>query len=193
MREVLRYLRLSGASFMATVTACVTLQPSDVWTHNGLSFYGNFQRTLLPYAMGLSLTAYFLLRASRSLPEAVIAERVRRPLWYIGLALLGVVLTPSLSGSRPVQFLHVLFGGVVFVLQLVVSWRLARMHGAGADYVLLGTQLAALGVVLLSFREINQLSIMLPAQAVAIAAFGEQLLRALRREALPAEAMVMDS
>jgi hypothetical protein len=185
MREVLRLLRLSGASFTATVAACVSLQPREVLTHNGLSFYGNFRQTLLPYAVGLGLTAWFALRASRLLASVGVWRQVRRLLAAMALALFGVVLTPSFSRLRVVQVLHVLCGAMVFGLQWAVARQLVQLRVSQRDYWLFRLQLLALGLVLLSFGLVGELSLMLPAQVLAIGTFGALLFRAVHRQVLP--------
>jgi len=182
MREALRYLRLSGAAFAATVTACVCLQPGDVMTHNGLSFYGNFQQTLLPYGLGLGLTALALLRASQHMPQAAVGRGLRLSLSAMAAALLGVVVTPSFAQNWLIQLLHVLFAAMVFVLQLAVSWRATHLRTGQLDHWLFRVQLGALAVAMLSFGTFGALSLMLPAQALAIASFGALLLRTLQRE-----------
>ena len=182
----MRYLRLSGAAFAVTVATCVSLRPGDVLTHNGLSFYGNFQTTLLPYGVGLGLTAFFLLRASQQMLPGTEMHEVRLPLMVIANALLGVVLTPSFSASRLVQGLHVLFGAVVFGTQVAVSRRLLRPGAIRSDRWLLTLQLVAFGFVLLSLGGIGELSLMLPAQALTSGAFAALLLRAVRRQTVSA-------
>ena len=180
MDRARQFLRLSGYCFGMTVLGCVLLRPGDVLSHDGLSFYGNFRQTFPLYALGLGATAYFLLRAAGALAGGWQVWRFCRGLEAIAVALLGIIVTPSFSGVWLVQDLHVLFGLAIFVTQALLSLGYLRAApGDGWQRLLLGLQLLAIVLVSLSFRTVGLLDLMLPAQVLAIAAFGGLLRRAV--------------
>ena len=167
---------------MATVIVCLVLYPHDLLTHSGISNFGNLKITLLPYSIGLVTTSYFLLRASRALSElsSLAARSFRVGLEGIAIALLGIVATPSGSSISYVQDFHALFGFVIFVAQAILSLHyLIKARGDILDWSLLLLQLIAIGLVVLSFYAVGILSVMLPAQLLAIIAFGTLLIRAV--------------
>jgi hypothetical protein len=155
-----------------------------MYSHDGLSFYGNFERTILPYGLGLVITSYFLLKACRTLVNTRAAQSFRLGLEAIAIALLGIVATPSLSHSMLIQDLHVIFGFIIFVTMAILSLHyLGREGRYKLDWILLGLQMVAIVLVALSFRTVAVLDIMLPAQLLASIAFGTLLVRAVVRHA----------
>lgn len=182
MNRTLVDLLLCGLSFGLAVVICVALQPSDVFSHDGLSFYGNFQKTFLPYGIGLVAAAYFLLRACHTLVNTQAARSFRLGLEAIAIAVLGIVATPSFSHTMLIQDLHVAFGFIIFVTQAILSLHyLGKVGRLRLDWVLLALQLIAIVVVALSFHAVAVLNLMLPAQVLAIASFGTLLIRAVIR------------
>lgn len=171
---------LSCGSFLVAVAGCVLIDPPDWIAHDGFSFYGNFRSTIIPYGIGLTASAFFLLQATRHLRDSEAARAFRLGLQCIGIGLLGIVVTPSYSQIKLIDDLHVLFGLVIFVTQAVLSLRyLIRVRGDWLDWLLLGLQLVAIVLVGLSFRRIHIVSVMLPAQVLAIVAFMSLLIRAV--------------
>jgi hypothetical protein len=175
-------LLLCSTSFVATVIVCVALQPSDVFSHDGLSFYGNFANTIMPYGIGLLAAAYFLLRACYTLKDTLAAHSFRIALEAIAIGLLGIVATPSFTHILAVQDLHVIFGFVIFITEAMVSLHYIGRDGRyKIDWILLGLQMIAIVLVALSFRTIAILDLMLPAQVLATVSFGTLLVRAVAR------------
>lgn len=180
MSKTLWLLYCATMTFCATVVLCIALEPSDIFTHDGLSFYGNFHKTFLPYGIGLVATAYFVIRACQTLRDTQAARSFRVGLEGIAIALLGIVATPSFSSVALIQDLHVIFGFVIFVTQAGLSLHyLIKARGGWLDWMLLGGQLAAIVLVALSFHAIGTLNFMLPAQVLAISSFGALLIRAV--------------
>lgn len=178
MNKTLLFLWLSASSFIATVAICIILQPADILAHSGLSFYGNFQRTILPYGLGLVMTAYFLLRACYLLKNQV-ARSFRLGLEAVAVGLLGIVATPSFSSFKVIQDLHVLFGLLIFTTLAGLSLHyLIHVEGKLFDWILLVLQFVAIVIVALSFHAVGILSLMLPAQVLDIGSFGTLLIRA---------------
>jgi hypothetical protein len=175
-------LLLCSASFLATVIVCVALRPSDIFSHDGLSYYGNFEHTIIPYGIGLVATAYFLLRACYTLKDTLAAHSFRVALEAIAIGLLGIVATPSFTHNLAVQDTHVVFGFVIFITQALVSLHyIGRDDPHFIDWMLLASQITAIALVALSFRTIAVLDVMLPAQILATVSFGTILIRAVNR------------
>ena len=182
MPRAVRYLWLSITSLVTTVVVCVILQPDGVLSHAGLSYFGNFGRTLIPYSIGMVATAYFLLRACFTLgsPHGLISRSFRYGLEGIAIGLLGIVATPSLSPLHFIRDVHVAFGIIIFITQAVLSLRyLIRVRGGAADWALLVLQLFAIVIVGLSTGRVGLLDWMLPAQLLAVVSFFALLIRAV--------------
>lgn len=189
MSRALGYLWAANITFILTVMVCVLLQPSNIWGHEGFSFYGNFMHTIVPYSIGLCGVAYCVARAGQALRDTEAAQSFYRGLMIIALAIVGIVVTPSLSGLWLVQDLHVVFGLVVFMLQALLSLHYLRQgRGGMVDWLLLVLQWVGIVVVALSLRLIGVVALMLPGQVLSILAFDALLIRAVRQESYRAPA-----
>jgi len=186
------YIRGSAVAAALAVVACVLLQPADILGHYGLSFYGNFSRTFGPYMVGLLIAAYCLFWAGRELRSFSETRGFSSGLQWVAVALLGVVATPSFSGVWLVQDLHVLFGFIIFVTQALLSLRyLMHVRRGLFDWSLLALQLLAILGVILSFRPLHILPLMLPAQVLAVGAFGVLLMRAVSAQIAEHRTMIV--
>jgi hypothetical protein len=179
MNRLLLYLWLSALTFLAGVAVCMLLDPTAIISHSGFSYYGNLRRTIIPYGLSIVGSAYFLIRACQLMKSTAVARSFRVGLEGIAVALLGIVATPSLAAFSPLQDLHVLFGLFIYAAQAALSLHfLIHVRGAVMDWFLLCCQLAAVVLAVLSFHAVNMLSVMLPAQLLAVCSFGALLIRA---------------
>jgi len=105
---------------------CVALKPAGLSANNGISYYGIFRETFLPYALGLLGSAFFLAHAIGNLPTSQHELRLAFTT-YIPL-IVGIVATPYAAG-RWLNYLHTIFGSALFSLQLILSgWLTLRLH-----------------------------------------------------------------
>lgn len=167
-------------SLLVTVLLCIGSNPGVLWSHTGLSFYGNFQNTLFPYVLGLGLAAFSLSRAADYIAaNSQMARMLRVGLKVSGLALAGIVLSPTLVSSWS-AVAHVLFAVILFAAQAAVGVRLAlRLPKNTFNGVLLCVQVLGLAGIVLSFRRVGALSGMLPSQIIELFAFTALALRAV--------------
>lgn len=184
MNTTQKYLLLAALSSLAAVSICILLEPTVVFTHYGLSYYGNFRDTLFVYGIGLGMTAYFLMKACRSMQGTSAGDSFGRGLEGVSIALLGIVATPSLSPFGLVQDLHVGFGLTIFVAHFLMSSHyVTHRRRDNVNLTLLGLQFIAILVAAVSFPASGVISIMLPAQVLAIVSFGLLVLRATGTQA----------
>lgn len=173
---------MSIVSLITSLAVCVALRPEGLLGHDGVSYFGNFNLTRIPYSIGMVAAAYFLLRACYALgsPHGLIARNFRYGLEGIVIGLFGIIATPSLSPLHFVRDAHVAFGLIIFMLQAVLSLRyLIRIRKSYTDWSLLGVQLIAIVLVVMSFGSVGLLRLMLPAQLLAVLAFFVLLIRAV--------------
>jgi len=125
MKPVARSILFGQLFLYGGLLACVLLKPAGLAANDGISYYGIFRETFLPYAVGLLGTAYFAVRAVGQLPES---ERPLRTALKIYTPLIvGIVITPYAAGQW-MDYLHTACGSALFSLQLILSgyliWRL---------------------------------------------------------------------
>jgi hypothetical protein len=141
--EAVRNLLTAGAVLAAGVLLCIVRAPKPLDTTDGLSWFGVTGDTVLEYALTLLVTAALLVRAAA--PLAAVPEL--RPL-RVGLlacaALLPVMLATPYTVSSLLNWIHMIVGAVLFVLQILVAawlwWARAR---TAAVFVLLAVEVLA--------------------------------------------------
>jgi len=109
------------------VLLSILLKPSGLSSNDGLSYFGIFARTVIPYSLGLLSSAYLSWLASKhvSTPEL-------KPLHdgYITIAILtvAIVITPYSVGPL-LGWAHTAAGTALFSLQLLLSaWLTYQLH-----------------------------------------------------------------
>jgi hypothetical protein len=148
---------------------------------SGLSFYGNFQSTLLPYLIGFGCMAACMGYAAHILraTEGTFVKPIRNTLWISAICTVGIIVTPSF-GWLPLRLLHFGCAAVLFVSQLSLGRDLALSRlGLRTEHFIFGLQLVGVLGIILSYRRIALLHVMIPAQVAAGIAFSALVSRTL--------------
>jgi len=104
---------------------CIALKPKGLAADDGLSYYGTFWQTLLPYAAAVLGSSFFIFRAAQSIaPSSPYLQYIKTALSSLILFATGIVLTPY-SLNRIVAIVHALLGTLLFTTQFVVAVWLA--------------------------------------------------------------------
>lgn len=77
---------------------CYILKPHHTRYNSSLSYYGNFRLTIVPYAIGIVLTSYYLFKASAAIAGIKNLAYVRRGMQVFSAVLLLILLTPFSAG-----------------------------------------------------------------------------------------------
>jgi hypothetical protein len=105
---------------------CILLKPAGLATNDGISYYGVYLKTAIPYTLGLLGAAWFCWLTGQRLREPQFRQIKRGLLVYAPL-IVGIVLTPYAT-STWIDYLHTGFSSALFSLQLALSlwlvWRL---------------------------------------------------------------------
>ena len=115
----IRYLVYGQLCFYIGLLFCAVLKQSGLTINEGISYYGVFRLTIVPYAVGLLGSAYFCARFASQL------NAIRQPFFSysfftISILIVGVVFTPDTLG-RFFNDAHMTFGTILFVVQLLLS------------------------------------------------------------------------
>lgn len=176
--EVVRYLRYSQFSFFGSLLVCFLLDPRVITGNLGISYYGNYQLTIIPYLIGLLLTSYFIIRAARALPRTSRTfNAMAEILTAVALLIVGVLLTPY-SVATLFDRAHVLTSGILFVVELALAiWLVVMTYRDWVSLTLLTAQLVGALIAMISL--VTSIELMLTGQVIAQLAFGLLLIRAL--------------
>jgi hypothetical protein len=178
-RKVVGNLILGQAILYVGLLTCVALKPDGLGANDGISYYGIFRQTVVPYAVALLGPGYCTWTALRTaaafVPGPVYLRRMAN-----GLAALSVlvVLTPY-DANLVFDWVHTLAGTFLFALQLVLALRLLGWTG-GDGWVagLLAAQFVS--GVFCAVYVLPKHGFLLQGQAVFQLAFGALLVRTVR-------------
>lgn len=122
-RARIRYLLYGQYCLYGGILVCIFLKPAGLETNSGLSYYGIYAQTVVPYMFALLGAAVFSLTAARTMTR--VADRyIRFGLVCFAVLLVGISLTPY-SVGEPINLLHTTFGSALFSLQLILTGWLA--------------------------------------------------------------------
>jgi len=115
----------SLTTFCAGIAMCIVIKPAGLSANDGLSYFGVYGETIIPYALGLLGGAYFITRALGQLPPK--EKMIRISLRTYVFLITGIVITPYAAGPW-MDHVHTTIGAALFSLQLTLScyllWRL---------------------------------------------------------------------
>ena len=121
VRDVAR----SQIAFALFIAVCVAIHPGEVLKTNegGLSNYGVYLKTVIPYTLALALASVLSYRATRSLHTARRETRHFKLLLldYSGLTLLTLVTTYGYTLDTPQRDLHLAVGVAITVFEFAAS------------------------------------------------------------------------
>jgi hypothetical protein len=140
----------------------IAIRPAGLAVDEGFSYYGNFANTVIPYVACFVVYAFCLWKASELVRNKILVYSIR----VMALMLIGLVMTPS----NIINSLHMVFGTVLFVLQLLISFWIAGWY----DRRLINIVLAVIELIggLISFYYLSKpYGILLQGQAIFQLAF----------------------
>lgn len=180
MSDAVRYIIRSQLVLYAGLLVCIALLPAGLHTNDGISYYGIFERTLIPYTLALGGAAYFAWLAADKLTRPEL-RYVRFSLFLYTLLVVGIMLTPYSLG-RWFDYLHTTFGSALFSLQLLLSfWLVWRLRTWWA-WALAVVELVA-GIFSAAYLS-PKTGLLLQSQLLFQLAFGALLLLSLQKNRL---------
>lgn len=158
----------------AMLAICLLMRPAGLAANDGLSYFGGFLNTAVPYSFSFLLYAYFLWRVAPLLAASLGGKYA----WVIALVprvmtgfLVGLVLTPHTL----VNNIHTAFGSALFALQLLFSIYIFAFRRSWQNGVILIIELAS-GLAALYYLPKPE-GLLLQSQVIFQLAFGLLLRR----------------
>jgi hypothetical protein len=99
---------------------CIVLRPDGLAANDGLSYFGIFWLTLIPYAAALLIYEYCLWKTSEALGHNRKYRLLAIALKLMSVLVIGVLVTPI----SIVEDFHSVIGLILFLVQLGISVRL---------------------------------------------------------------------
>lgn len=125
--QALRSIIYGQACLYGGLLLAVLLKPQGLAANSGISYYGIFARTILPYLFTLLGAAYFTWQCAQRISEPAL-KPVRTALLCAALCTAIIGVTPYTISSL-VDQLHVAAGAILYSVQLLLSiWLIAKLH-----------------------------------------------------------------
>lgn len=153
LRDVLNLMRQKSielflvglACFCLGLVVCIILKPLGLSVNSGISYYGNYKLTLVPYLLSVVGYGFFNL-----LLAVYIADQDLWPLKYslyiFAFLCLVIGITPYSVGPL-LNDIHTTAGTILFALQLILSgWLIIKMRYKIWPIIFSGVELIA-GIV----------------------------------------------
>ncbi len=128
--------------FSLGLIICVLLKPVGLGVNSGISYFGNYRLTIVPYA--IAILGYGLINIL--LARCISAKELwplKHSLYVLAVLSLIITITPY-SVSSLLDNIHTATGTVLFLLQLILSgWLIIKMHYDRWPIVFSGLMLAS--------------------------------------------------
>lgn len=111
------------------ILLCVLFQPAGLAADDGISYYGHFLRTIVPYVLALGGSGFCNWRGARLVTEPGL-KVLRSTLLSIAALECLIILFP-VTLSTTARVIHTIIGSLIFVLQFGLSgWLVHRSRFA---------------------------------------------------------------
>jgi hypothetical protein len=182
MQPAARKISIGLAAAFGLFLECIAIRPFALTANQGLSYYGSFRSTIIPYSLALLISTYIYWTVARDISRRGTAGRyLATVLRVMAVLFVGLLLTPR----SIVDAAHTVFGVSLFASQLLLSLWL---------FLLLRTWPVAIACIvqfisgLLAFHDLLSVHGFLLQEQVAYQfAFWGLLIYALNRLPLPKE------
>jgi hypothetical protein len=140
--QAIRSIVWGQACLYTGLVVAILIKPSGLASNDGISYFGTFARTVVPYTLGLLGSAYLCLIASKYIDSPEFRP-LKDSLVAIALLMVFIVATPY-SVKPLLDWIHTAAGTALFCLQLLLSgWLAYKLHYNIAIVVLAIIELAA--------------------------------------------------
>ena len=125
-------------SFFGLLLICVLIRPIGLIVNSGISYYGNFSETLLPYSLAFILNSYLLWQASSVIGNKTWADRyIRVGLRVVAVLMIGILITPHNALNLEISnSLHKTIGTLLFGLQFIMAIMMMIIYRAWTNILI---------------------------------------------------------
>jgi hypothetical protein len=175
--QALRWIVWAQACFLSGMLVAILLKPEGLRANDGISYYGTYSRTVLPYLVSLLGAAFFSWQAAMIITSPDL-KLIRTGLAAGSLLAVAVAVTPY-TVNPALNFAHIVAGSALFSLQLFLSFLLVyRLHYNMWAVMLALVELVA-GIVCAHFLRPTQ-GLLIQFQILFQIAFGLMLVLSLK-------------
>ena len=126
-RRSIRLLIEAQLCLIAGLGVCVIIKPHGLLADDGISYYGIYKATIVPYAFALLGAGWCTFEAARRLPS-MSRRPLRLALQGFAAATVGLTLTPY-SVNSLFDWAHTTLGAILFASQLILTgWLSVKLR-----------------------------------------------------------------
>lgn len=113
-----RYLQFGMFGFFVLLVICIVIRPDGLGANSGVSYYGGYENTLLPYSLAFLFESFMVWRAASVLDkEKNISRYTSYVLKVFAILFLGILITShTIFGWE-----HKAVGSTLFGLQFIMG------------------------------------------------------------------------
>lgn len=179
MSNATRDVLLGQIGLFFFLIICIILKPHFLFEHNegGISNYGLYAKTIVPYTLAFLTSGVFTLLATRSVRN----RRIRIALWILGiLTLLVLISTYPYKSNHTLDSIHEGVSTALFVIELTIgSWFSVFLARNKVSLIALIVQYTGFTIGILNYADIiHKLFI---AEVVASLGFSAILVKTIDR------------
>jgi hypothetical protein len=182
--KAVRYLVLGQSSLFGFLLVCLILIPHFLTERNegGVSNYGLYAKTIVPYSLAFGLCGLFTLLSARVLPKEIASyAAVKRALVGLGILLIAVLIsTYPYKVNNTLNEIHVYIGTALAFLEMGLAvWLALILARDTKNIVLLVVQL--IGFIMGVLTHFGVVHILFITELLTSVAFGIILVRTVSR------------
>ena len=168
------------AATFTLFSICILIRPAGLAANDGLSYFGTFKTTIIPYSLAFLVDAYFYLKTAAYIKVDIPTFKyLTMSLQIMAVLLVGLLLTPHTLFDS----IHTMFGATLFSLQFLLSiWLLLKDHFDWQNIALFILEFLSGLAAFYYLPKPNGL--LLQTQLIFQLAFGAMLVRALNRKSV---------
>ncbi len=140
-KKSVQYLVAGLVTFFSLITIAIVIRPAGLFVNSGISYYGNWNETVIPYGLAFIVNSYLLWRASSYIGNKnKIDIGLEIVLRITAVLMIGILLTPyNVFNMTSLNYVHRTIGTAMFSVQMVMAVSIVISNYRDPKYLLLIT------------------------------------------------------
>ncbi len=116
-KKSIQYIQVGLFSFFVLLLICVIIRPEGLGANNGISYYGTYANTIVPYSLAFLVESVVMWRASSIMGKNTKFDRnISYALKVFAILFIGILITPH----TVLGWEHKIIGTTLFGIQFVM-------------------------------------------------------------------------
>lgn len=122
-KKSVKYLTAGLVTFLALITIAIIIRPTGLFVNSGISYYGNWSETVIPFASAIMINSFLLWRASLYIGNKnKLDMSLEIVLRITSILMIGILLTPyNVFNMTSLNYVHRTIGTAMFSVQMIMA------------------------------------------------------------------------